>query len=120
MSRRKWPVGSFVPCSPRHLHCSPAHAEFVRNYRIERHRQEVMYETELTGRGENEHWRANGGCIVTFKSWLIAHKGTGQRWQQDAWERQQNHVRTEPKCVGIPSAIEQEQSAIYEAASSYA
>lgn len=96
MSKRKWPVGSFVPCSPRHLHCSPAHAEFVRNYRIERHRQEVEYEAQLDPRnkGEYQHWRENGGTIVTFKSWLIAHKGSGMKHQEEAWERTKSQEQT--------------------------
>ncbi|AZS12597.1 hypothetical protein HWB99_gp061 [Mycobacterium phage DrLupo] len=89
MSKRKWPVGSFVPCSPRHLHCSPAHAEFVRNYRIERHRQEVEHEHILSNPQERAIWRENGGEIVTFKSWLITHKGSGIQHQREVWESAQ-------------------------------
>ncbi|AAN02114.1 gp60 [Mycobacterium phage Barnyard] len=118
MSKRKWPVGSFVPCSPRHLHCSPAHAEFVRNYRLERHRQEVLFEVQMNNDAEREHWRENGGEIVTFKSWLIAHKGSGQQHQQEAYE---NALRTEPKCQPTQplSALIREQSATYIAGSRY-
>jgi hypothetical protein len=79
MSRRKWAVGSFVPCSPRHHHCSPAHAALVRGYREERERQETANETVLTARGEREFWKANGGKLITFKTWLKANKKV-EKW----------------------------------------
>jgi hypothetical protein len=66
---------SFAPCSRRHRSCSPAHADLVSNYRIERHRQEVALET-ITGGHEHdkEHWKAKGGKLIDFRTWLKAHK----------------------------------------------
>jgi hypothetical protein len=46
----------------------------VAGYRLERHRQEVLYEPQLTARGERKEWEAHGGHIITFKDWLIGNK----------------------------------------------
>src|SRR6201995_4086174 len=81
MSKRRWPVGSFVPCSPRHHHCSPAHAALVRGYREERERQETANEMILTNKAERELWKANGGSLITFKTWLIENKTKTNRSQ---------------------------------------
>lgn len=75
--KRKWAVGSFVPCSPRHHHCSPSHAAMVRGYREERERQETQAEPYLcNGEGELKRWKENGNTLITFKTWLKAHKKT--------------------------------------------
>ena len=66
---------TFVPCSPKHKSCSPFHADMVREYQRERERQETAHEVELTSRGEYEHWKANGGKLIDFTTWLKAHKG---------------------------------------------
>lgn len=70
---------TFTPCSTKHKSCSPAHADLVNNYRIERHRQEVIQE-DITGAypGDIEHWKAKGGKLISFRSWLKAHKGNGK------------------------------------------
>lgn len=82
MSKRKWPVGSFVPCSPRHLHCSPAHAEFVRAYREERERQWEIREAYLgmfNRDGQMQMWKENGGHLITFKDALKAQEASRER-----------------------------------------
>lgn len=68
---------TFTPCSPKHKSCSPAHADLVRSYRIERWRQEVQHEVQLDPRnvGERQFWKENGGHVVTFGDWLHWHKG---------------------------------------------
>lgn len=69
-------MGSFVPCSSRHKSCSPAHAELVNDYRLERWRQEALFEAE-TGLNETEiqTWKENGNKLIDFKGWLKAKKG---------------------------------------------
>lgn len=65
----------FTPCSPRHVpFCSPAHADLVRSYQQERERQETANEMILTSKGEREHWKANGGKLIDFGTWLRANK----------------------------------------------
>ena len=82
---RKYAVGSFVGCSPRHHHCSPAHGALVAGYRDERYRQELTWEGD-TGAyaGDHRHWVEKGGSLVTFKDWLIANKGSGR--EKKKWE----------------------------------
>jgi hypothetical protein len=66
---------TFIPCSPRHKSCSPAHAELVESYRIERHRQEVELEAATGGyAGDIAFYKATNGWIVSFGDWLKAHK----------------------------------------------
>lgn len=66
---------TFTPCSIKHKSCSPAHADLVSNYRIERHRQEVYLE-QVTGAhgGDIAHWKGKGGKLIDFGAWLKAHK----------------------------------------------
>lgn len=72
---------SFTPCTPTHTACSPAHADLVRSYRIERHRQEVQLELITGGhRADREHWKAKGGKLITFAEWLALHKGGNDDW----------------------------------------
>jgi hypothetical protein len=68
---------TFTPCSTRHRSCSPAHADLVASYRIERWRQEQAFE-ELTGAyaGDVEHAKAKGHTLIDFGAWLKAHKRT--------------------------------------------
>lgn len=73
-SRRKYAVGSFTPCSPRHHHCSPAHAALVAGYRDERRRQALCHEVELSYPGERKLWKENGIRLVNFRDWLIANR----------------------------------------------
>lgn len=62
---------SFIPCSPRHKSCSPAHAELVNDYQAERYRQEIALEAVTGGyEADYEHWRAKGGKLITFAEWL--------------------------------------------------
>ena len=64
------------PCSPRHgKFCSMSHAELVRDYREERERQETENEMTLINPGELKLWKENGGKLIDFKAWLLAHKG---------------------------------------------
>lgn len=111
MSKRKWPVGSFVPCSPRHLHCSPAHAELVRGYREERERQETANEY-LHANGERKFWKANGGKMIDFKMWLKSHKGSKLSGSVLPWT-------IEPKCVGKLTPIERINARDYAAMRRY-
>jgi hypothetical protein len=65
-----------TPCSKKHeKHCSSSHADLVRSYRLERHRQEVAHEA-LTGgyAGDRELARANGVSLITFGAWLKANR----------------------------------------------
>src|SRR4051812_26338642 len=80
MSKRKWAPGSFVPCSPKHHHCSPAHAALVAGYRLARHDEEIRHEATLTNPGDLKLAKENGFKLITFKDWLIAHKGEQDRW----------------------------------------
>lgn len=65
----------FVPCSPRHRQCSPAHADLVRSYRDERHRQEIVWEGMTGGwAGDAKHLRGKGYSLITFSDWLRGHK----------------------------------------------
>lgn len=66
---------TFTPCSARHKSCSPAHADLVAGYRIERYRQEMQQE-DFTGnyRGDIEHAKAKGHNLIDFRAWLKAHK----------------------------------------------
>ena len=74
----------FVPCSPKHKSCSPAHAELVRGYREERQRQEAELEDITNGYdGELERWRENGGKLITFKEWLIGHKDRNREVEEN-------------------------------------
>lgn len=78
---------TFTPCSSRHKSCSPAHAELVADYRVERWRQEVELEG-VTGNyaGDIEHWKSKGGKLIDFRQWLISHKRTDtqQDWRHSA------------------------------------
>ncbi|UOW93433.1 hypothetical protein SEA_LABELLE_70 [Mycobacterium phage Labelle] len=67
-------MGSFVPCSPKHKNCSPAHAALVRDYRAERERQEVLNDRILNNREEKRIWFENFNRLVTFRDWLLWHK----------------------------------------------
>lgn len=76
-------MGSFVPCSPRHHHCSPSHAEFVRNYRLERHRQWLEFENETALHpGDIRTWKENGGHLITMKDAMEAQTS---RKEKLAW-----------------------------------
>ncbi|ACI12476.1 gp60 [Mycobacterium phage Konstantine] len=66
------------PCSPRHRHCSMAHAELVRDYRAERERQETEQEMILSSPGERKRWEENGGRLINFQDWILAHKGRNE------------------------------------------
>ena len=80
--KRKYEPGSFVPCSPKHKHCSPAHAPLVAGYRAERQRQELLLEAETNGyEGDIKLWKANGNKLINFKTWLIAHRIQMNRFQ---------------------------------------
>lgn len=68
-------MGSFVPCSPRHHHCSPAHASLVAGYRAERERQLVLFEAETGNyKGDIKWHKENGHELITFKKWLKSNK----------------------------------------------
>lgn len=66
--------GDFVPCSPRHRHCSRSHAALVHEYRWERDAQ-LTSRDECTGGypGDIKLWKENGNKIITFREWLIAN-----------------------------------------------
>lgn len=66
---------TFVPCSKQHKSCSPSHAALVEAYRVERWRQERMFE-DLTGGypGDMEHAKAKGHTLIDFRAWLKAHR----------------------------------------------
>jgi hypothetical protein len=66
---------TFTPCSKRHRSCSPAHADLVQSYRVERWRQERIQES-MTGnyRGDIEHVKAKGHTLIDFRAWLKAHR----------------------------------------------
>lgn len=77
MSKRKYEPGSFVPCSPKHKHCSPAHTQLVAGYREERARQEILLENETGNYAGDLKWhKENGKTIITFKTWLKSNKKT--------------------------------------------
>lgn len=65
----------FVPCSPRHRHCSRAHSALVEAYCDERRRQEG-YRDEITlgYAGDERRWTDSGGRLITFKEWLIFNR----------------------------------------------
>lgn len=67
---------TFTPCSKQHRSCSPAHAALVRGYWEERWRQ-IEDLDKITGHypADYEHWKAKGGKLITFATWLKAHKG---------------------------------------------
>ncbi len=68
---------TFVPCVKRHKSCSPSHAALVEAYRVERWRQERVFEDQTGGyRGDIEHAKATGAQLITFRDWLKAHKRT--------------------------------------------
>src|SRR5690606_9055091 len=71
----------FTPCSAKHgKYCSPAHAAMVWGYRAERARQEQSRDKITNGHaGDERHWKAKGGNLIDFKSWLKAHKGIGNK-----------------------------------------
>lgn len=63
-------------CSPRHKSCSPWHYEMVREYQRERERQQTALDELTSGwPGELAHWKANGGKLIDFQTWLRAHRG---------------------------------------------
>lgn len=66
---------TFTPCSPRHRSCSPAHAELVDGYRLERERQQAQLD-RFTGAYDSDvaHWKAMGGKLIDFRVWLKAHR----------------------------------------------
>lgn len=65
-----------LPCSSKHgKFCSIAHADLVQTYRDERYRQEIENESTLENPGEKQIWKENGGKLINFQEWLIAHKG---------------------------------------------
>lgn len=66
---------TFTPCSPKHKSCSQFHADMVREYQRERERQERELE-ELTGSyaGDIHHWKAKGGKLIDFHTWLKGHR----------------------------------------------
>jgi hypothetical protein len=67
---------SFTPCSKRHKACSPAHAALVESYRVERWRQERVFEKQTGGYpGDMAHAKARGHRLIDFRDWLKAHKG---------------------------------------------
>lgn len=66
---------SFVACSSRHRHCSPAHSRLVNDYRLERERQEMALEAVTGGySGDHRFWRATGGHLIDFHEWLKYNK----------------------------------------------
>lgn len=69
---------TFTPCSPRHRSCSPAHADLVDSYRQERWRQ-IEELDKVTGHypSDYEHWKAKGGRLIDFSTWLKARKRNG-------------------------------------------
>lgn len=69
-------TGWFTPCSPKHKSCSPFHADMVREYRVERERQERQREY-MTGDypGDIIQWEAKGGKLIDFAEWMKGHKG---------------------------------------------
>jgi hypothetical protein len=70
---------TFTPCSSKHRSCSPAHAELVDSYRRERWRQEYVLEAQTGNyRGDVEHWKAKGGRLIDFSTWLKARKRNGR------------------------------------------
>jgi hypothetical protein len=54
----------------------------VAGYRDERHRQEIQHESILSNPGDKKHWKENGGHLVNFRDWLVANKGSGNKWQE--------------------------------------
>lgn len=74
------PVEQRPTCGNHHgNNCSVAHHETVLGYRLARYNEEMQLENDTgLGRGELEHWKANGGKLITFGDWLKAHKGKGE------------------------------------------
>lgn len=71
-----------MPCSPKHKHCSPAHANLVRSYREERERQQLAFDEEYgVYEGDVKRAKENGVTLITFKQYL-----TGQKGERDSWE----------------------------------
>jgi hypothetical protein len=65
----------FTPCSARHKQCSAAHADLVRSYRDERHRQQINWEGVTGGHaGDANHQRAQGHSVITFADWLRSRR----------------------------------------------
>ncbi len=60
-----------VPCSPKHTNCTRHHRDVVDSYRDQRYREELALEAETNGlAGDIALWKANGGTMTTFVSWL--------------------------------------------------
>jgi hypothetical protein len=71
------PVPQPPRCSERHLHCTNGHREMVAEYRDQRYREELAVEA-MTGNhpGDIADWKARGGRLTTFTTWLKAHRRT--------------------------------------------
>jgi hypothetical protein len=62
-------------CSPRHrVHCSPAHAALVGEYRDARDARDMLRETGEYMQMEDDDFDA-AVPRVTFKAWLIGNAG---------------------------------------------
>lgn len=63
-----------MPCSPGMAKCRRGclHRAFVRDYQVERNRQEVAREAITGGYATEE---ADHPPLVTFKTWLVDHAG---------------------------------------------
>ena len=87
---------NFTPCSEKHKSCSPAHAALVWGYRAERARQEQARDKITNGHaGDERHWRATGGKLITFKDWLKANKGNGNQNGSLHYQSGENGVHAE-------------------------
>jgi hypothetical protein len=106
--KRKYEPGAFVPCSPKHKHCSPAHAQLVRGYREERERQYLQMESDTNGyEGEKELWQDNGGTLINFKTWLTsnAHRKSRENKLQSITKITPKKRESEERQQDYPFAI---------------
>jgi hypothetical protein len=100
-------VGSFVPCSPRHHHCSPAHAALVAGYRLARYDEEIRHEAILSNPGDKKIWKENGGKLINFKDWLIGNKRShNDKVEEEEWK---NECLQKRFAEGVSNRVENDQ-----------